>query len=166
MLLHIQAAHAFFVLILLPLAGAVGFLRQNTAVIGNSSVFHGISINALSFIYDVKELLIIPILYRSRLRSRAFLLKSLMRNFIALLNGGENFIDLFGNQIHFAPQEYEDQEEEEEVDYPENSDNIHRRREGTLSNLRGYRCDNKLCSAKLKRQIYHFLRPEVATEED
>jgi hypothetical protein len=55
----------------------------------------------------------------------------LERNFFAQFNSSEKIIDLSRDQVHFAPQENEDQKEKEEIDYPENPDNIHKRREGT-----------------------------------
>jgi hypothetical protein len=129
-------------------------LRQNTASGTSRPTFPSISFNAsVHTVYDVKEPLGIPIARPLRLRSRTFLLVSLARHFIALFDNGENIVDLPCNQIHLAPQEYKDQEEEEEIDYPENPDNIHKRREGALNNLRGLRCANKLCSAKIQRQL-------------
>jgi hypothetical protein len=56
-----------------------------------------------------------------------------VRNLIALLNSREKIIDLFRDQVHFTPQENKHQKEKEEIDDPENSDNIHMCREGTCT---------------------------------
>jgi hypothetical protein len=76
-------------------------------------------------------------LYQSRLGTWVFFLSSFERYFIAQFDRREKIIDLSRDQVHFAPQENEDQKEEEEIDYPENSENIHMRREGTENCLRG-----------------------------
>jgi hypothetical protein len=60
-----------------------------------------------------------------------------MRDIITQLDCGDKIFDLSHDQVHFAPQENKDQEKKEEIDYPENPDNFHKRREGTLKNLRG-----------------------------
>lgn len=60
-----------------------------------------------------------------------------MPKVIALLNGREKIIDLFRDQVHFAPQEDKHQKEKEEVNDPENPENIHKRREGTVNGLQG-----------------------------
>jgi hypothetical protein len=109
----------------------------NTAQLSTLPIFTSIYSNAL-FANDVKERLAVPFSDHSHLLRRwIFFPGSLMRNFIGLFNSREKIFDLFRNQIRFAPNENKHQKEKEEIDYPKNSDKIHKRREGILNGLRG-----------------------------
>jgi hypothetical protein len=102
------------------------FRGLNAAQLSTLPIFTSIYSNAL-FANDVKERLAVPFSDHSHLLRRwIFFPGSLMRNFIGLFNSREKIFDLFRNQVHFAPNENKHQKEKEEIDYPENSDKIHR----------------------------------------